>query len=130
MSERAPSYLMTTLDIPREWLLTANQRLHWRPKAARTAALRFSSKVRVGNRRVPFANRVRCVVHVTYPDARRRDVHNLMPTVKACVDGVVDAGWLTDDSDKYLEGPDLRPTDERCDKGLACSLVFTFEEIA
>ncbi len=30
-------------------------------------------------------------------DNRRRDAHNTAPTVKACVDGLVDAGWFKDD---------------------------------
>ena len=118
------------LDINRANLLTANQRLHWRQKAQRTRTLRDITYVVARPALMPFADRMRCIVSVAYPDARRRDVHNLMPTVKACVDGLVDAGWLTDDSDRYLQGPDLRPSDERCAKGLACQLTFTFEEVA
>jgi hypothetical protein len=30
-------------------------------------------------------------------------------SAKAAVDGLVDAGVLTDDSDEYLTGPDMRP---------------------
>lgn len=115
------------VGIKREWLLTANQRLHWRAKAERTATLRHLTNVIVPNQE-PFPHRVRCIVHVAYPDKRRRDVHNLMPTIKACIDGLVDAGWLTDDSDQYLEGPDLRPSGEKCAHNLACSLRFTFTE--
>lgn len=118
------------LPIPANELLTANQRMHWRAKAARTKALRSRTYVLAGFPQKPFPDRVRLVVTVQYRDARRRDVHNLMPTVKACVDGLVDAGWLTDDSDRYLQGPDLRPTDKRCDKTHACVLTFSFEDAA
>jgi crossover junction endodeoxyribonuclease RusA len=118
------------LPVPANELLTANQRMHWRAKAARTKALRARTYVIAGVPAKPFPERVRLVVGVQYRDARRRDVHNLMPTVKACIDGLVDAGWLTDDSDRYLQGPDLRPSDERCDKTFACKLTFTFEDVA
>ena len=116
-----------TIHIDRSMLLTANQRLHWRAKAERTASLRALTTAIAGRGWKPATELVRCVVHIGYPDNRRRDVHNLMPTVKACIDGLVDAGFLTDDSDKYLQGPDLRPIDERCARGMACSLTFDFE---
>lgn len=117
------------VEVRRPWLLTANQRLHWRQKAERTATLRALTRSAAGLAK-PFPGRVRCIVTVSSPDKRRRDVHNLMPTVKACVDGLVDAGWLTDDSDRYLQGPDLRPSDEKCSRDYACALTFTFEEAA
>jgi crossover junction endodeoxyribonuclease RusA len=120
----------TVVPVKRANLLTANQRLHWRQKAQRTRTLRDLTYVTARPAVVPFPDRMRCIVGVSYPDARRRDVHNLMPTVKACIDGLVDAGWLTDDSDRYLQGPDLRPSDERCSKDLACTLTFTFEDVA
>lgn len=118
------------VNVARANLLTANQRMHWAQKSRRTRNLRELAAWSAHHEaNAPsYEKRVRIVVGVAYPDARRRDVHNLMPTVKACIDGLVDAGWLTDDSDKYLQGPDLRPSAERCDKGLACRLTFTFEE--
>ena len=40
-----------------------------------------------------------------------------MPTLKACVDGLRDAGWLTDDSGRYVSAvtmfPPLRASDIR-----------------
>lgn len=131
MSE--PGHLVGTqilLDIPRAFLLTSNQRLHWREKARRAANLRTLAGIRCGHGKAAFIGKVKCTVHVGWPDARRRDAHNLMPTVKPCIDGFVDSGLLEDDSDKYLVGPDLRVSDERCTKGLACSLRFLFEAVA
>lgn len=135
---------MITVDVPRKALLNANQRMHWRAKAQVTATLRdvghvhgrsarnaaeFAYEVGAASHTVyPYPYRVRAVVGILWPDNRRRDAHNLMPTIKALVDGFVSAGILTDDSDKYLVGPDLRVSDEKCDKDLACSLTFTFEE--
>lgn len=127
MSEPRMTSTQILLDVPRAWLLTSNQRLHWREKARRAANLRALAGVRCGHGKAVFLDRVHCTVEVSWPDARRRDAHNLMPTIKHCVDGYVDSGLLQDDSDRYLVGPDLRVTDRRCAKGLACSLTFLFE---
>lgn len=119
-----------TLNIPRHVLLTANQRLHWAEKSRRTRQLRdlayWAARAQQG-RREPFPGRVRCVVDIAYPDARRRDEHNFMPTCKAAIDGLVDAGWMVDDSSVYLVGPDLRKSDRRCDPAYALDLTFQFE---
>lgn len=134
---------MIIIDVPREWLLNANQRMHWRAKAERTASLRSIGYLNARYARVaaerayeagetshtvfPYPHRVRAVVTVLWPDRRRRDADNIRPTVKAVVDGIVAAGILADDSDKHLVGPDLRVSGALCDKGLACSLRFEFE---
>ena len=34
--------------------------------------------------------------------ARKSDATNLAPTAKACIDGLVDAGWLPDDDDTRI----------------------------
>lgn len=94
-------------------ILTLNQRLHWAAKAKRTRDLRFIGWAAYrqkfhANRVGPDMDRARVTVQVTYPDKRRRDVHNLMPTLKALVDGFIDAGMLPDDDDRHLVGPDVR----------------------
>ena len=38
----------------------------------------------------------------------RMDPANVYPTVKALIDGIVDASVLADDDDRHLEGPDMR----------------------
>jgi hypothetical protein len=53
-------------------------------------------------------DRVHIVAHIIKPTARQYDVHNLMPTLKACVDGLVDYGLIPDDTNDHLTGPDLR----------------------
>jgi len=102
------------VSIPPASLLTSNQRLHWAERATRVKvcrALAFRAWVDAGQ---PRFDRAHIVVSVAYPDRRQRDVHNLMGTVKALVDGLVSgmAGrgghLLPDDSDKHLTGPDLR----------------------
>ena len=75
--------------------LTANQRIHWRRKAEITAAVRTATMINA--RRIP--NLTRCEVALTWyvTDRRRRDADNLVPTLKAMCDGLVDAGVVADD---------------------------------
>jgi crossover junction endodeoxyribonuclease RusA len=58
--------------------------------------------------RVTPMTRAYVLAEFRFPDRRRRDPANWFPTVKACVDGLVDVGMLTDDSADNLIGPDLR----------------------
>jgi hypothetical protein len=47
-------------------------------------------------------------VFISFQDERRRDVANYYPTVKAAIDGFVDAGIITDDDHTHFIGPDMR----------------------
>ena len=58
----------------------------------------------------PFPGPVRIDVEFRFENNRRRDTGNLAPTVKALVDGLVDAGALVDDCDGLVEGPFPRRT--------------------
>lgn len=91
-----------------EQLLTSNQRPSWQVRARKTRYLRGLACDLARARRVPAMRRAQITAWVAWPDRRRRDVHNLMPTLKALVDGLVDAGVLPDDSDRHLVGPDPR----------------------
>lgn len=97
--------------LTRDMLLTANERKHWAKKARTTAILRqlaVLEAARFNAKHEPFT-RAHLTVHVGWPDKRRRDVANVAPTIKALIDGCVDAGLLPDDDDEHLVGPDLRP---------------------
>ncbi|GAA1436419.1 hypothetical protein GCM10009616_36140 [Microlunatus lacustris] len=126
---------MISVNVPRAWLLNANVKRHWRDRGKRAAWLRAAAQLEAlaFRRRLaggtPLQGKVRCEVLVAWPDRRRRDVHNVMPTVKPCIDGIVDARVLADDSDKHLIGPDLRVTDQLCDRDYACTLTFLFTEV-
>jgi crossover junction endodeoxyribonuclease RusA len=81
-------------------LINANDRDHWRKSAGKTATIR--SVARGQAKGIPRLGKVkvRCVYYA--PDNRRRDTTNLFPSIKAAMDGIVDAGVLKDDSDKYI----------------------------
>jgi crossover junction endodeoxyribonuclease RusA len=116
-STRTHAATRTAGPRPRTWtvalpagmpLLNANRRQHWTAKAKLTRALREAALVCARRDRVPHLAKAHIVVEYRPPDRRRRDVHNLFPSAKAAIDGVVDSGVLSDDSDQYLIGPDMR----------------------
>lgn len=82
--------------------LTANQRFHWRKTAAivkdvrRWAALSFSGVQVLARPAI-----VQLDWHV--PDKRRRDADNLVPTLKALCDGLVDAYVVPDDTPDLMD---------------------------
>ena len=67
--------------------------------------------------------RIVATVHLTTKPSRW-EATNWLPTAKACVDGLVDAGVLVDDSNRYVIGPDMRAGDQWAD----AVLVLTFTE--
>lgn len=80
------------------WAVTHRIIAEWRTCAG-YAALRAH---------LPTLARAYMLAEFRFPDRRRRDPANWYPTVKACIDGIVDAGVLPDDSHDRLIGPDMR----------------------
>jgi predicted nucleic acid-binding Zn ribbon protein len=111
-----------TVNAPAGWL-NSNQRLHRMAAAKLTAAWRAAGKV-AGVDVAPFAGPAHVVAHIWKPRAGRYDPNNLWPTVKACVDGLVEAGVFVDDDHVHVVGPDMR----HGGRGPA-ALVFTVTEL-
>ena len=111
-----------TVEAPAPWV-NSNQRLHRMVAAKLTAAWRAAGKV-AGGDVAPFAGPVHVVAHIWKPRGGRYDPNNLWPTVKACVDGLVEAGVFVDDDHLHMAGPDMR----HGGKGGPC-LVFTVTEL-
>jgi crossover junction endodeoxyribonuclease RusA len=119
------------LAINRDVLLTSNQRLHWAEKAKRTKVIRDLAWVWCKHYKYPTMRKVACAVEVTWPDKRRRDASNLMPTFKAAIDGCVDAELLEDDSDRVLRELKITAAGEtRNVPGIACFLRLSFTEVS
>jgi crossover junction endodeoxyribonuclease RusA len=85
--------------------MSMNRRYHWAVRARLTKMWRTVGYVAARNWAVTSDDIVPaylppCAVKVTFhvPDARRRDPHNTAPTVKAIIDGLVDAGFWRDDT--------------------------------
>ena len=97
---------MTTITFPQPCKrLSMNDRMHWAPKANLTRQWRnsaaFGAELSLASSDFPQPP---SLVRVSFPvkQNRRRDPHNAAPTIKAIVDGLVDAGVWVDDSDDYV----------------------------
>ena len=92
---------MTTIRLPyTKPPLNLNDRMHWRRKAQIVKAVRSY----VGGMAIymkPYQT-VRVELHYVPRDKRRRDADNLVATLKPCLDGLVDAGVIADDSPEYV----------------------------
>jgi crossover junction endodeoxyribonuclease RusA len=95
-----------------EWLLhlpytvpplTENQRFHWRKKARIVKETRQLAFLMA--RGIPALGR--CEVHLIWyvSTKRRRDEDNIVPTLKALCDGLVDAGIVVDDTREFMLKP-------------------------
>ncbi len=109
------------LELPFTTPLSLNDRAHWRAKAAVTKTWRDAALVLIRAQRVPACGRVRVALFYTPVDNRARDPLNLVASLKAVEDGIVDAGVIPDDSMRYhtsvmpvitAKGP-LRPSGNR-----------------
>lgn len=107
--------MIITLDgIPADYLISANQRIHWTKRARVTRYWRDRAHAAARAAGPLTFDRARITVTFRFPTAHRRDVSNLYPyCVKALVDGCVDAGLLGDDDDTRVIGPDMRRNPEK-----------------
>jgi crossover junction endodeoxyribonuclease RusA len=113
------------IDVPRDYWLTSNGRYHWAVKAQRTRWLRHLGTI-AGRDVDDITTRVRCVAWIAYPKGAtgRADPANAAPTIKALVDGLVDAGVLVDDDSEHLVGPDFRRDVNTCTANYRVRLIF------
>lgn len=97
-----------SIPLTRSKLLSANDKMHWAARSRLTKQLRqwgyLLGREGEGVARLGLTH-ARVEVEFAYPDRRRRDRSNLAPTVKALMDGLIDAGLLPDDADRFLDGP-------------------------
>lgn len=88
---------------PRTVLLNANDTFkHWSQKHRVVKNLREISQQLATIQRLPQLERVLITGYLHPPNNQRRDPANWNLTLKACVDGIVSAGVLVDDSSEYV----------------------------
>jgi hypothetical protein len=85
--------------------------MHHMPKARLTKAWRQAARQAAETAALPRnMSRVHFAVAEVKSSNLSYDVHNITPTAKAAIDGlIVDYGLCADDSNDYLTGPDMRP---------------------
>ena len=97
--------------------LNANDRGSWRRRHQLTKVWRTLARTAAVNACIPPLDRVHVTATIHKTRGGRWDPANLYPTVKAVIDGLVDARVLEDDSHEYVTGPDMRagePRDTPC----------------
>ncbi len=93
-----------TFTIPADLWLSANDRMHWAPKAKVTRALRDLGRAQGFHVRTTDQP-THVAAFIGYPSNGKADPANSAPTVKALIDGMVDAGVWPDDDSTYVIGP-------------------------
>lgn len=97
---------MTTWTMPLSYdkpPLTLNSRMHWAAKAKTVAAIRRESATRARSLGIGPQDRIAVQLHYRPRDKRIRDRSNLIGTQKPLLDGLVDAGVVPDDDDRYVD---------------------------
>lgn len=113
------------IPAPCGWL-NANDRYPWQQKAELTRTWREAAGWMARAAKVPKLQQADIEAWLVFGDARHRDAHNYYPTIKACVDGIVDVQVLPDDDSKHLRITlvDIAEPDDKRQRGLL-RLVIT-----
>lgn len=92
-----------TIELPvTDKPLTLNDRLHWAAKARRTAEFRDMTFLMAVHQQIPKLDYARITLRVFPPDRRQRDEDNLVATLKPCIDAIVDARVLPNDTPEFV----------------------------
>jgi crossover junction endodeoxyribonuclease RusA len=83
-------------------LLSANDRHDYRAKARIVKQIRKDATVMARASRLPKLEVVRITAVLHPRDKRHQDSDNVQPTVKACIDAIVAAGYLPGDDERYV----------------------------
>ena len=102
-SQTQPTVRTWTFWLPISAPLSLNSRQHWRRKAKDVAAVRQAACMLAKAARIPALPRIAVELHYAPRDRRRRDVINLVATLKPTEDGIVDAGIVPDDTAQYVQ---------------------------
>lgn len=100
---------MWTLDLP--WAsppLSLNQRLHWARRASITRDVKETVYWLTKAQHIPTLDRISVTLEWQPKDRRRRDADNPTATLKPCLDGLVLAGVIPDDTPHHITAATIR----------------------
>ena len=110
------------------WTVNAERRMHHHERARRVRETRDAFCWLTRAAHVPRLDRVVFVAQPLASSRRgRQDVGACLPSVKAAVDGVVDAGVLVDDDDRHVVALTFLPVDTTATRP---GLRLTIEEVS
>lgn len=93
-----------TLELPDAPYITPNQRGHWTARARLNRGWRHAAHMLARSEGIPPLPRIHVALTMQPKDRRRRDPDNLVPGVlKPCIDGLVDAGIVPDDGQRWVD---------------------------
>lgn len=95
----AREWTLTVRDRPRS--LNAERTAHWTLHSVQTANERRAWFVEARNAKVPPLAAVTITAQPNYAEGQQ-DTGNCYPTIKAAIDGLVDAGIIADDTGEYV----------------------------
>ncbi|WP_205915207.1 hypothetical protein [Prescottella equi] len=123
------SIITAILELP--WTkppMSMNDRMHWAQKAKLTKRIRAEAGILACRNCLPTGLDHVTVALVYRPrDGRRRDADNLVPVLKACCDGLVDYGLVTDDIPELMTKHMPRLDEPQKGAGAAMWLEVTWE---
>ena len=102
-SQEDPIVIASIIIPGRPWTINDAIRDHWTKNASKTKALRKQSFVlwkQAIKDRLPYPLRV--VIQPGYKSRVIPDVASAVPSVKAIIDGLVDTGYIPDDTQAYI----------------------------
>lgn len=119
-----------TFTIPADLWLSANDRMHWAPKSTRTKWLRTLGRANANTQQIPPRGTTHVAAFIGYLRNGKADPANAAPTVKALIDGMVDAGVWPDDDSTHVIGPTyLRGPKSPTPGAYTVRLVLTDQEV-
>lgn len=114
----------TVTDRERPWTANAERTMHYQKRArlVREARTRWAWLAMAAG--IPFMERISVVAQPLSKTRRwRPDVAACYPTVKAAIDGLVDAGVIVDDDDQHLIAVTFLPVRYGSIDGLTLTVV-------
>lgn len=91
------------LVLPFTTQLSLNDRKHWAVRMKEVKQWRDAAHVLARAAKIPWCRRIRVELHYVPGTNARRDPDNLVASLKPCIDGLVDAGVVTDDTEHFVE---------------------------
>src|SRR5690242_8902963 len=113
---------LVTVTAPTKWLST-NQRDHFHQRAVATKLWRETAAWCARSQHLPkFTGPVTVTATVHRVDRRIYDLDGIAPSLKACIDGIRDAGCLGGDDWRFIPELTLRHGDTWADAALVLSI--------
>jgi crossover junction endodeoxyribonuclease RusA len=92
-----------SLHLPFTTAPNLNDRKHYMVKAKIVREWRGATSILGRSLRIPACERIKVELHYVPAQERRRDPDNLVSALKPCCDGLVDAGIVPDDTERFVE---------------------------